>query len=142
MTITTERIVETKHQIAIPYFVMGACFSYKIINETTCIQVCHGLPDALSIGLCKPRMALKFDYGEKECTEAEFNKTYRYVQKNFTAISEIGVAEKSELKGVLEAIDWINPDTHDSDRITKTQYTVAMEICQNAMNEVNDLIIT
>lgn len=91
MTITTERTVETKHQIKVPYFVMGACFCYKIIDQNTCIQVCHGLPTSLSINLCRPQMALKFDYGEKECGEADFNKKYREVQENFMAISDIEV---------------------------------------------------
>ena len=85
--ITTEKTVFTDHEIALPFFVMGACFTYKIIDETTCIQVCHGLPDSLSISLCKPRMALKFDYGEKECTEEDFNKIYQSVQKEFCNIN-------------------------------------------------------
>ena len=86
--IKTEKTVETNHEFAIPFFVMGACFAYKIIDETRCIQVCHGLLTSLSIGVCRPQTALKFDYGEKECTEAEFNDRYTKVQ---SALSQIVV---------------------------------------------------
>ena len=87
--ITTEKTLVTDHEISLPFFVMGGCYAYKIVDETTCIGVCYGLPTSLSIGLYSPQLALNFDYGEKECTEEEFNEKYQSVQNQFFKIKQL-----------------------------------------------------
>lgn len=78
----TERI-ERDVEMQLPYYSIGICHIYKVIDKDTCVCVTFGIGTS---GIAKSYVDQAFGSGRTQCTEEEFNEKYFEVKNELSKL--------------------------------------------------------